>query len=101
MESCTRDDIRVQVSTVAAGGAAHWLFTPKTDRVTMIEVPEATTRAAQLKTGEVDIAAIDAKDVPQFTQRGFLTTSAGGVVQEGIFFAGNLWEKFPPRMAPR
>ncbi|MCH7738728.1 MAG: hypothetical protein IIC93_01105 [Chloroflexi bacterium] len=94
VESWTRDDIRVQVSTVAAGGAAHWLFTPKTDRVTFIEVPESTTRAAQLKTGEVDIAAIDAKDVPQFTQGGFLTTSAGGAVQEGIFFAGNLWEEF-------
>ncbi|MCH7735071.1 MAG: hypothetical protein IH961_07635 [Chloroflexi bacterium] len=92
VESWTRDDIRVQVSTTAAGGNAHWLFTPKTDRVTFIEVTESTTRSAQLKTGEVDIAAIEAKDVPQFSAGGFLTTSAGGLEQVGIFFAGNLWE---------
>ena len=93
VESWSRDDIRVQVSTVSAGGSPHWLYTAKTDRVTFIEVPESTTRAAQLKTGEVDIASVEAKDAPQFLQGGFLQTDAGGLTQGGIFFAGNLWEK--------
>jgi len=93
VESWARDDIRVQVSTVAAGGNAHYKYTAKTDRVTFIEVPESTTRAAQLKTGEVDIASVEAKDAPQFLQGGFLQTDAGGLTQGGIFFAGNLWEK--------
>jgi ABC-type transport system substrate-binding protein len=92
VESWSRDDIRVQVSTTAAGGAAHWMFTPETDRVKFIEVTESTTRAALLKTGEVDIASVDPKDVPQFVQGGFLTSSTGGMEQVGIFFAGNLWE---------
>jgi len=61
--------------------------------VTLIEVTESTTRAALLKTGEVDIASVDPKDVPQFVQGGFLSSSAGGMEQVGIFFAGNLWEK--------
>jgi len=93
VESWNRGDIRVQVSTVAAGGNPHWKFTAKTDRVKFIEVPESTTRAAQLKTGEVDIASVEAKDAPQFLQGGFLQTDAGGLTQGGIFFAGNLWEE--------
>ena len=93
VESWARSDIRVLVSTVAAGGNPHWKFTAKTDRVKFIEVPESTTRAAQLKTGEVDIASVEAKDAPQFLQGGFLQTDAGGLTQGGIFFAGNLWEE--------
>jgi ABC-type transport system substrate-binding protein len=93
VESWSRDDILVQISTVAAGGNPHWKYTAKTDRVTFIEVPESTTRAAQLKTGEVDIASVEPKDAPQFLQGGFLQTDAGGLEQGGIFFAGNLWEK--------
>lgn len=92
VEEFQRDDILRMISTTAAGGSAHWKFAPKTDRVTLIEVTESTTRAALLKTGEVDIASVDPKDVPQFVQGGFLTSSTGGMEQVGIFFAGNLWE---------
>ena len=93
VEEWSRNVKRTQVSVTAASGSPHWKFTAKTDRVTMIEVPEATTRVALLTLGEVDIAAIDARDVSQFTQGGFLTTSTGGAIQVGIFFAGNLWEE--------
>ncbi|NQW17854.1 MAG: hypothetical protein HQ478_10265 [Chloroflexi bacterium] len=92
VESWARSDILDMVGTKAAGGNAHWKFTPKTDRIKFIEVTESTTRSALLKTGEVDVASIDPKDVPQFVQGGFLTSSTGGLEQVGIFFSGNLWE---------
>ena len=92
VEEWIPDDRRTQVAVTAAGGNPHWKFTAKTDRTTFVEVPEAASRAALLKTGEVDIAEIEPIDVPQFTQGGFLTTSAGNAIQIGIFFSGNLWE---------
>ena len=92
-ESWSRSDTVELVGTEAAGGSAHWKFTPKTDRIKFIEVTESTTRSALLKTGEVDVASVNPVDVPQFVQGGFLTSSTGGMEQVGIFFAGNLWEK--------
>jgi len=71
----------------------HYLFTPKTERITLLEVSEASTRAAMLKTGEVDIAIIEPKDAGQFTDAGFGVTSAHSDTQLGLFFSGNLWEK--------
>ena len=71
----------------------HYLLTPKTKRITIHEVPEASTRAAMLKTGEVEIANVEPKDSPQFMDAGFLVTNTGGNVQLGLFFSGNLWEK--------
>ncbi len=76
---------------------SHWKFQPKTNRITILEVSESTTRAAMLRTGEADVAAILATDAPAFIAGGFGATSTGGGGQEGLFFSGNLWEQFSAR----
>lgn len=75
----------------------HWKFQPKTSTITLLEVSESTTRAAMLRTGEADVAAIESADAPPFIQGGFGRTNTGGGNQEGIFFSGNLWEEFSAR----
>jgi ABC-type transport system substrate-binding protein len=75
----------------------HWKFQPKTNRITILEVSESTTRAAMLRTGEADVAALQAAEAPPFIAGGFGATNTGGGAQEGLFFAGNLWEKVSAR----
>jgi ABC-type transport system substrate-binding protein len=75
----------------------HWKFDPKTARITILEVAESTTRAAMLRTGEADVAALVAADAPPFIAGGFGATNTGGGNQEGVFFSGNLWEKVSAR----
>jgi ABC-type transport system substrate-binding protein len=75
----------------------HWKFQPKTNRITILEVSESTTRAAMLRTGEADVAEITAADAPPFIKGGFGRTNTGGGAQEGLFFSGNLWEKYSAR----
>lgn len=75
----------------------HWKFDPQTQRITILEIAESTTRAANLRTGAADVAALVAADAPPFIEGGFGATNTGGGNQEGIFFAGNLWEKTSAR----
>lgn len=71
----------------------HYMFEPQTDRITILEIGEATTRNSMLRTGEADATTVEVKDAPDLRDTGFLTTDTGGANQEGIFFSGNLWEK--------
>jgi ABC-type transport system substrate-binding protein len=75
----------------------HWKFEPKTNRITFLQVSESTTRASMLRTGAADVAALEPADAPPFIAGGFGRTNTGGGAQEGVFFAGNLWEKVSAR----
>lgn len=95
IESWTRDDKVTQKSRYS-GTEQHYIpaLTPKTARIVQVQAPDPTSRVALLRSGDVDMASILAKDVPQFTKDGksFLTTSTSNFTQGGLFFSGNLWE---------
>jgi ABC-type transport system substrate-binding protein len=80
--------------TIVNREGTHWLpeLEPKTDRVQFVQVSEPTTRAALLRTGEVDMAHLEPKDAAKFDLNEFTQTTSGGAVQLGVFFSGNLWE---------
>ena len=86
--------LRDESYTVVNREGTHWNsdLEPKTDRVQMVQVTEATTRSSLLRTGQVDIAHLEPKDAAKYDLTQFTQTSSGSAVQLGIFFAGNLWE---------
>ena len=64
----------------------------KSERIQIVQVSEPTTRAALLRTGEVDMAHLEPKDAAKFDLNEFTQSTSGAAVQLGIFFSGNLWE---------
>ncbi len=76
----------------------HWYRNPEIERLTFLEVPEPSTRVAQLRTGQVDIASdIPLKDLGGLENDGFTVsniTKAGRVHE--IIFSGNYWETVHP-----
>jgi ABC-type transport system substrate-binding protein len=80
--------------TVVNREGTHWLpeLEPKTERIKFIQVAEPTTRLALLRTGEVDMAHLEPKDAAKLDLTTFTQSTAGGAVQLGVFFSGNLWE---------
>lgn len=49
----------------------HWQKAPQFDRLRILLVPEAATRVAMLKTGQVDLARISLDEVPDIQRSGF------------------------------
>lgn len=49
----------------------YWKTSPQFDRLRVIVVPEASTRIAMLKTGQVDIADVSLDEVPEVERAGF------------------------------
>lgn len=80
--------------TIVNRAGTHWLaeLEPKTERIQFIQVAEPTTRLALLRTGEVDMAHLEPKDAAKLDLTTFTQSTAGGAVQLGLFFSGNLWE---------
>ncbi len=73
--------------------ADHWRKTPAVNAITWLEVPEADTKMAMLRTGEVDMAEVPLSRVGELNAQGFEVLPAGGRADEiGIMFGGNLWE---------
>jgi len=70
----------------------HWLKNPEVERLTIVAVPEEATRIAMLQTGEADIAYIAPKDITRMAKLGYLEVDSGAGTQEGVFFAGNVWD---------
>ena len=70
----------------------HHQFVAQTERIMLIQVPEPETRSAMLRTGEADIADLQATEVRDFGLTGYTQTSTGNSHQLGVFFSGNLWE---------
>ncbi|MBN4064177.1 ABC transporter substrate-binding protein [Dehalococcoides mccartyi] len=86
--------LRDESYTIVNRPGTHWLAAnePKNERVQIVFVPEPTTRLALLRTGDVDIAALDPKDAAKLDLSTFGVTDSGGATQHGLFFSGNLWE---------
>jgi len=86
--------LRDESYTIVNRPGTHWdpALEPKTERIKFVQVSEPITRAALLRTGEVDLANLEPKDAAKFDLNEFTQYTAGGAVQLGIFFAGNLWE---------
>lgn len=93
VEEWNEHDSLTQVLATSAGGSDHWKFDTGPERITFVEVPEFETRAALLKSSEIDIAHIQRSDVLQFSRGGFPVVNSGSMAQQGIFFSGNLWEE--------
>lgn len=74
----------------------HWFKNSEIETLRFIEVPEPSTRVAQVRTGAVDIAdAVPLKDIKPLVDDGFRAeqvTKAGRVHE--IVFSGNYWEEF-------
>ena len=70
----------------------HWEFDPAVEKVVVLAMPEDATRVAALKTGELDVAALAIKSVPEVLDAGFISTGSGNASQQGVIFSGNLWE---------
>ena len=75
----------------------HWRATPNVAEIEVIQVPEAQTQVAMLKSGEVDMAVVDYKLLADVVTGSdtlrFLETMPGGYVGQSIIFPGNLWEE--------
>jgi ABC-type transport system substrate-binding protein len=88
--------------TIHAITGNHWnvdVANMDVKEITGIQVPEAQTRVAMLKNGQIDLAEMDFKLVPGLLQEGFkfLETMPSGFVGDSILWSGNLWEEFHAR----
>ncbi|MQF81741.1 MAG: ABC transporter substrate-binding protein [SAR202 cluster bacterium] len=80
-----------RIVTKAVSG--HWRQAPAVSEITWLEVPEADTKMAMLRTGEIDMGEVPLSRVGELSAQGFEVLAAGGRADEiGIMFAGNLWE---------
>jgi ABC-type transport system substrate-binding protein len=70
----------------------HWKSNGKFQKVTVVQLPEQSTRVAAMLTGEIDAAEMDSKTFKDMLARGFKHHGAGNDHQLGIFWAGNQWE---------
>lgn len=89
--SCTPGD-RCTVHAVDS----HWMKVADVAEITGIQVPEATTQIAMMRSGSIDLAQIDYQLLPDLvdgTNFRFLETMPGGFVGQSILFPGNLWEE--------
>jgi len=83
---------------------SHWRQVGNVATITGIQVPEATTQIAMLKTGKIDMTVLDYKLLPDVVEDSstnfeFLETMPGGFVGQSILFPGNLWEHSHARTA--
>jgi hypothetical protein len=89
--SCTPGD-RCTIHAVES----HWRQVADVAEITGIQVPEATTQIAMMRSGAIDLAQIDYQLLPDLVDGSnfrFLETMPGGFVTQSIIFAGNLWEE--------
>jgi ABC-type transport system substrate-binding protein len=87
VEEWIRDD-----RAVFTKSGHHWEFDPAVERVVILALPEDATRVAALRTGELDVASLAIKSVPEVLDAGFTSIGSGNASQQGVIFSGNLWE---------
>ena len=77
----------------------HWFKNAEVQTIRFVEVPEPSTRVAQLRAGQIDIATqVPLKDIGLLRDDGFIAeqiTRKGTIHQ--IIFSGNYWEKLHAR----
>ncbi len=81
----------------------HWRIIPDVAEIIGIQVPEAQTQIAMLRTGEIDLASVDYKLLTETIEGEgnlqWIETMPGGYVGQAILFPGNLWEHSHARTA--
>jgi peptide/nickel transport system substrate-binding protein len=72
----------------------HWFKTPDIQTLRFIEVADPSTRVAQLRSGQVDIASdVPLKDIRPLTDDGFRAEAiTGRAITHELVFSGNYWE---------
>ena len=73
---------------------AHWRQVPGFKKLTLINIPEQTTRLALLKTGAIDVTEIGIEEAKELESIGFRT---GNLSSVAAVFA--LWGAYDPRAA--
>ncbi len=71
----------------------HWRKTAFVEQVSILEVPEASTRKAMLQTGQAQIAGdLALKDWSSLTEAGFVIAPERKLGDQAFTMAGNYWE---------
>ncbi len=65
----------------------HWRITPEFKKLTLLAVPEESTRVAMLKTGAVDVVDIGIEEAGELEAAG-LTAKPSGYAQSAIYLYG-------------
>lgn len=76
--------------------ADHWRQPPEFDRLRILLVPEAATRVAMLKTGQVDLARISLDEVPDLERAGFDIAEDPQPTSVRIHLYGTFYDKAGP-----
>lgn len=71
----------------------HWRKTSYVDKVSILEVPEGSTRKAMLQTGQAQIAGdLPLKDWASLTNDGYMIAPERKLGDQSFTMAGNYWE---------
>ncbi len=68
---------------------SHWRIVPQFKKVSLILMPEETTRVASLKTGTVDLTDVGLESALELESTGFTVSPDLITVQPGIYLYGN------------
>ena len=75
----------------------HWRKVPSFKNLVILEIPEASVRAAQLRTGETDLAPVSISDIPTLTKAGIQFNPGMNLFQGNfVYFGGNWWQDTIP-----
>jgi ABC-type transport system substrate-binding protein len=76
----------------------HWHEPATINSLTLLQVPENTSRVAMVQSGQADMVRVDFKLVPGLVEEGlvFLNSSEGYYIGQSILYSGNLWEEVHP-----
>ena len=70
----------------------HHRKTPEVERIIYEPIVEDAVAEAGLRTGSIDIAAVDLRNYPTLTEEGFAIIGAGAGSFHSISFSGNYWQ---------
>jgi peptide/nickel transport system substrate-binding protein len=74
----------------------HWRYKPQFDKLQILLVPEAATRVAMLRTGQVDVAGVSLDDAPGLSEKGFKFARDPQASSVRIHLYGTYYEKAGP-----
>jgi peptide/nickel transport system substrate-binding protein len=74
----------------------HWRYKPQFDKLQVMLVPEAATRVAMLRTGQVDIAGVSLDDAPGLAKKGFKFARDPQASSVRIHLYGTYYKKAGP-----
>ena len=80
--------------------AGHWRITPRVETLQVIEMPEQGVREAAMRTGEVEVAQMPGKALPNLVaDTGGKVITLGKPSPNTIYWSGNYWGETCPNCA--